>query len=124
MYIKVKRDADEQEVLHQVTSKLAGHISHLTVHITKDEWSVSPLSHHGTAASKIHLPNINNPLLTRLGGTGSVSSAARLTNSPAVGNQQSYVMDMSTKPPSTQPQATNITTVNSDNTVVTVHEKV
>ena len=46
LYIKVKRDADKQLVLHQVTSKLAGHVTHLTVHITKDEWSVSPMASH------------------------------------------------------------------------------
>ncbi|XP_065882616.1 zinc transporter 6-like isoform X2 [Dysidea avara] len=124
LYIKVKRDADEQEVLHQVTSKLAGHVTHLTVHITKDEWSVSPLGHHGTGAGKIHIPNINNPLLNRLGGAGSVS-AARVTKGPAVGNQQSYIIDMSTKLPvaSSEPQATT-NTASTDNNVVSINEKV
>jgi len=100
---------------------LAGHVTHLTVHITKDEWNVSPLGHHGTAASKIHIPNINNPLLNRQGVAGSVS-ATRVTKGPTAGNQQSHVIDMSTKLP-TGSQTTTTNTTSTDNTVVSINEK-
>ena len=104
---------------------MAGHITHLTVHITKDEWNISPLGHHGAAASKIHIPNINNPLLNRLGGAGSALTT-QVTKGPAVGNQQSYVIDMSTKLPmgSSTAQATTTNTASADNNVVSINEKV
>lgn len=113
MYIKVKRDADEQEVLHQVTSKLAGHVTHLTVHITKDEWSVSPMaSRSGSALSTIRTPNINNPLLNKMAAQ---VSATHMTKGPTGTTQQSYVIEMPSKvsQPNEQPS-----------TVVVINEKV
>ena len=38
--MRVRRDACEQEVLRKVTTLLAPHISHLTVQVTKDDWSL------------------------------------------------------------------------------------
>ena len=106
----MKRDADEQEVLHQVASKLAGHVTHLTVHITKDEWSVSPLgSHSGSALNTIQAPNIINPLLNKLGAQISVAHTAKgLTGA----TQQSYAIDMSSVTPQSSKQP-SITTFDS-----------
>ena len=118
----MKRDADEQEVLHQVTSKLAGHVTHLTVHITKDEWSVSPMgSHSGSALSTIRTPNINNPLLNK---TAAQVSAAHVTKGPTGATQQSYIIDMSSATPQStkQPFITSFDS-SSNNNLVTINEK-
>lgn len=114
----MKRDADEQEVLHQVTSKLAGHVTHLTVHITKDEWSVSPMVSH--SSSGIRTPNINNPLLNKLAATTVTST--HTVKAPTGAIQQSYVIDMSSK--STQPSEQTSSTGNSNDTLITFSEKV
>lgn len=121
LYIKVKRDADEQLVLHQVTSKLAGHVTHLTVHITKDEWSVSPMgSHSGTALNTIPTPNISNPLLNK---TTAQVSAAHVTKGLTGALQQSYVIDMSSATPQSTKQPTSFDSV-SNNNLVTINEKI
>ena len=110
MYIKVKRDADEQEVLHQVASKLAGHVTYLTVHITKDEWSVSPIgSHSSSALSAIQTLNTNNPLLMK---TGAQISTAHMTKGLTGATQQSYVINMSSVTPQSSKQP-SITTFDS-----------
>lgn len=121
LYIKVKRDADEQVVLQQVTSKLAGHVTHLTVHITKDEWSVSPMgSHSSSAVSNIRTPNINNPLLNK---TAAQLSSAHTTKGLIGAVQQSYVIDMSSEIPHSQ-STKQVSSSNSNNTLITINEKI
>lgn len=106
----MKRDADEQLVLQQVTSKLAGYVTHLTVHITKDEWSVSPMgSHSNSAVGTVQMPNINNPLLNKMAGQ---VSSTHMTKGPTGTMQQSYVIDMSSN--ASQPIITSSS--NNDNT--------
>jgi len=119
LYIKVKRDADEQEVLHQVTSKLAGHVTHLTVHITKDEWNVSPMvSHSGSGVlGTIRTPNINNPLLNKMAAQ---MSATHMNKGPI---QQSHAIGMSSKAPQPNEQPLTFNS-SSNNTLLTINEKV
>lgn len=38
--MRVRRDATEQDVLQKVTSLLAPHVSHLTVQVIKDDWTI------------------------------------------------------------------------------------
>ena len=116
LYIKVKRDADEQEVLHQVTSKLAGHVTHLTVHITKDEWNVSPMgSHVSSAGGTIQTPNINNPLLNKMAAQ---VSSSHISKGPTGAIQQSYSVDMSAVTPQPNKPPTTTFSSNSNNTLI------
>lgn len=116
LYIKVKRDADEQEVLHQVTSKLAGHVTHLTVHITKDEWNVSPMgSHVSNVGGTIRMPNINNPLLNKMAAQ---VSSPHMSKAPTGAVQQSYSVDMSAVTPQPSKQPSTTFSSNSNNTLI------
>lgn len=38
--MRVRRDASEQDVLQKVTALLAPHVSHLTVQVIKDDWTI------------------------------------------------------------------------------------
>jgi hypothetical protein len=40
LHVRVKRDANEQTVLAQITNKLAPHVSQLTVQVFKEDWSM------------------------------------------------------------------------------------
>jgi len=76
LHVRVRRDADEQEVLTQVTSRLASQMNDLTVQVVKDDWTMpsmpmsppklprtpSPLSpththSHGGRTTPIHPPS-------------------------------------------------------------------
>jgi hypothetical protein len=80
LHVRVRRDANEQEVLQKVTSLMAPHVAHLTVQVTKDDWSL-PLS---TITAKLPpgTPPTSPPLYS--GGVVRQGSIGTPTQQPTV----------------------------------------
>lgn len=78
--MRVRRDASEQDVLQKVTALLAPHVSHLTVQVIKDDWTIplmgpSPLLSSPTYRTSVSPPITLSPAVKAASQTTALSLA-------------------------------------------------
>ena len=61
LHVRVRRDANEQDVLQKVTSLLAPHVSHLTVQVIKDDWTIPLIGPSPLLGSPAYRPSVPHP---------------------------------------------------------------
>ncbi|XP_065192936.1 zinc transporter 6-A-like [Sycon ciliatum] len=116
LHVRIRRDANEQEVLAQVITRLSAVVSHLTIQTFKEDWSIPSSTTTNTIPTNSHSHSHSHTSSSSSGGravasqlpltvTGQATSSTGLAGNRTVGSLQSHVVEFTRQNSGTGPTA-------------------